>query len=311
MTKTTREIFDKHEIRKTKVQKASFREYLTSYAQSLGYNVHKESVNKNAANVVVGDPSSAKVIYTAHYDTCAVTPFPNLITPKCIPLYLLYQIFISLVMLALPIFVMLFGSEFVYDKTGSETLRVVTLIGGYALLWGFIILMMKGPANKHTANDNTSGVTLLIDIMRDMPNELRESAAFIFFDLEEMGTVGSKMYKKKHPNIAKTKPVINFDCVSDGKYMLFVAKKNSSELSDKISEAFKSDDTYTVDVATKGVIYPSDQRNFEYGVGVSALNKTKHGLLYMNRIHTKRDTVYDEGNIEFLKTGAINLTRII
>jgi hypothetical protein len=64
-------------------------------------------------------------------------------------------------------------------------------------------------------------------------------------------------------------------------------------------------------VASKWVIYPSDQRNFDLGVGVSALNKTKHGLLYMNKIHTKRDTVYDEENIEFLKNGAIELARII
>lgn len=311
MTETTREIFEKYEVRKTKEQKSTFRDYLISYARSQGYDVHTEAVNKKAANVIVGTPKTAKVIYTAHYDTCATTPFPNLITPKSIPLYLLYQLFITVVMLSLPIFIMLWGSSFVYAKTGSETLRVITLVGGYALLWVIIFLMMKGPANKHTANDNTSGVTLLLDIMRDMPSELRCDVAFIFFDLEEMGTVGSKMYKKRHPDVAKSKPVINFDCVSDGKNMLFVAKKKASQLTDKITEAFRANEAYTVEVASKWVIYPSDQRNFDLGVGVSALNKTKHGLLYMNKIHTKRDTVYDEENIEFLKNGAIELAKII
>ena len=31
----------------------------------------------------------------------------------------------------------------------------------------------------------------------------------------------------------------------------------------------------------------------------------------MNKIHTKRDTVYDEANIEFLKDGAIELVSIL
>ena len=144
-----------------------------------------------------------------------------------------------------------------------------------------------------------------------MPPELRHKTAFIFFDLEERGTVGSKCYKQQHKQIAKSKPVINFDCVSDGKNILFAVKKKAVHLAPKLSEAFKSNGIYTVDVATKGVFYPSDQRNFEQGVGVSALNKTKHGLLYMDKIHTKRDTVYDEENIEFLKNGAIEFVKIV
>ena len=311
MTVTTQEIFEKYEVRKTKEQKASFREYLLSYAKGQGYEAHEEQINKNAANVVVGDPASAEVIYTAHYDTCAVMPFPNLITPKCIPIYLIYQLFVTVAMLIVPILIMAIGSTLVYDKTGSEALRAIPVVGGYALMWVIIILMINGPANKHTANDNTSGITLLIDLMTDMPAEYRSKAAFIFFDLEERGTVGSKKYAQKHRNIAKTRPVINFDCVSDGKNVLFFAKKKAAELEEKLNEAFKSNDVYSVEVATKKIIYPSDQRNFDYGVGVSALNKTKRGLLYMNKIHTPRDTVYDEENIEFLKNGAIEFTRII
>ena len=202
-------------------------------------------------------------------------------------------------------------APFVLRETSSQPLYIATTLGGYALLWIILYVMMNGPANKHTANDNTSGVTLLIDLMTEMPDELRSKAAFIFFDLEERGTVGSKYYKQKPKQIAASKPVINFDCVSDGKNILFAVKKKAAHLAPKLSEAFKSNGIYTVDVATKGVFYPSDQRNFEQGVGVSALNKTKHGLLYMEKIHTKRDTVYDEENIEFLKNGAIALAKII
>ena len=56
-------------------------------------------------------------------------------------------------------------------------------------------------------------------------------------------------------------------------------------------------------MASKGAIYPSDQANFDRGVGVAALKKTKSGLLYMDRIHTERDTVYMEENMAYLTEG--------
>ena len=74
-----------------------------------------------------------------------------------------------------------------------------------------------------------------------------------------------------------------------------------------LESAFMPSMTISVEVLTKGVFYPSDQANFPLGVGVAALKKTKGGLLYMNKIHTKHDTVYEEKNIEFLKNGAIDL----
>ena len=88
MRETTREIFEKHEIRKNKEQRKGFREWLLSYARSQGYTAKEERISKGAANVVVGNPAEADVIYTAHYDTCAVMPFPNFITPKSIPIYI-------------------------------------------------------------------------------------------------------------------------------------------------------------------------------------------------------------------------------
>ena len=310
VTDTTREIFHNHEIRKTKKQREAFREYAVSYAKSLGYEARVEKGAQGSRNIIVGAPSKAEVVYTAHYDTCAFMPLPNFITPKCLPIYILYQLILTFMVYIIPISVMI-GSRHVFDATGSYMLFSFTLLGGYALLLAFTYLMMARPANKHTAKDNTSGVTLLFDIMTDMPNELRDKVAYIFFDLEERGTIGSKSYAIKHKALAKKLLVINFDCVSDGRNILFVVKKKARDISDKLAKAFAPNDTYSVEVATSGVFYPSDQRNFERGVGVAALNKTKHGILYMNKIHTPRDTVYDEKNISFLKNGAIKLTELL
>lgn len=311
MTDTTREIFKKHEVRKTKDQRKLFRDYVISYARSLGYGAKEERVGKHAYNVVVGDPRSASVIYTAHYDTCAVMPLPNFITPKNILIYLIYQVIMTTVIFTIPFIVMFGVAPRVYDATGMYLVYIGVMIVGYALLLLTFYLIMKGPANKHTANDNTSGVTLLTELLTEMPEEQRGKVAFVFFDLEELGMIGSKSFKQRYPAVSKRTPVVNFDCVSDGKNILFALKKTAAQLEPKIAEAFRSDGTYTVEIASTGVFYPSDQARFTLGVGVAALRKTKRGLLYMNRIHTPRDTVYDEENIEFLKKGAIELARII
>lgn len=60
-------------------------------------------------------------------------------------------------------------------------------------------------------------------------------------------------------------------------------------------------------MASKGAIYPSDQANFVRGMGVAALKKTKSGLLCMDCIHTRRDTVYMEENMADLTEGAVRL----
>ncbi len=311
MTETTRVVFDKYELRKTNEQKSEFRSYLKETAKLYGYTVKTETGSRGVNNVVIGNPERASVIYTAHYDTCAVMPLPNFITPKCIPIYILYQLFLTTVMFIIPFLIMFVGAPMILDKTGSDALYTATLIGGYALLWLILTLATRGPANKHTANDNTSGVTLLIDIMRELPQEYRDNVAFIFFDLEERGMIGSRVYKMQHKAIAKSKLLINFDCVSDGKNILFVLKKNVAYIEPKLQEAFKGNGSYSVEFASRGVFYPSDQRIFELGIGVSALNKTKNGILYMDKIHTPRDTVYDEKNIEFLKIGAIKFAEML
>ena len=308
MTQTTKEVFEKHEVRKTKKQKSAFIDYVTSVAKEQGYSCTTEQGPMGARNIVVGSPDKAKVVYTAHYDTCAVMPFPNFITPKNFLIYLLYQLVIVL-FIYVPVFAAVYLSYVVCAFAGaSEGValavgEIVLFAGMFLMLW----LIAAGPANKHTANDNTSGVTTLLDTMTALPEELRGEVAFVFFDLEEMGLFGSAGFAGRHKKVAKNTLVVNFDCVSDGKSILFVLRRGAVRYTDAVKTAFPSTETFAVEVVSKGAIYPSDQANFACGVGVAALKKTKGGLLYMDRIHTGRDTVYMEENIAYLTEGAVRL----
>lgn len=313
MTQTTKEIFEKYQVRKTKKERLAFCEYVKNLAEKHGYKCNIEKGSYGVNNIIIGDVNKAEVLYTAHYDTCAKMFMPNIVTPTNFFLYLLYQIAIVLIFFALA-----FGIGFAVGKVMSFTnlnediAYLISKCTSLILYFALLFLLMAGPKNKHTANDNTSGVTTLIDIMTSLPNDLRDKAAFVFFDLEESGLFGSSAFAKAHKDIKENKLVINFDCVSDGETMLFALKKSTRKYEEILKQAFVSNEYCKVEIPKGFTFYPSDNMNFKGGIGVAALKRTKHmGILYMDRIHTISDTVYREQNIEFLKNGAIKLAEII
>ncbi len=316
MTEFTREILDKYQVRKSGKQKAEFRDLVISYAEQKGYSARVEKGMLGAKNIVVGDVGRAKVVYTAHYDTCAVLPFPNFITPKNFGIYLLYQLLITVILLAvmgLVGFIAGLGLG-ALSALWEDCLLVdeISSLFGFLIFLAVLLLLTSGPANKHTVNDNTSGVTTLIEIMAALPEKNKNDVAFVFFDLEEAGLFGSAGFASKHKKEMKDKPLINFDCVSDGENMLFVTRPKARYLKEALEKAFPSTDKVKSEVPTSWIFYPSDQANFPQGVGVAALLKSKKfGILYMDKIHTPKDRVYREENIEFLTEGSIKLAEML
>ena len=313
MTQTTREIFEKYEIRKSLKQKLAFCDYVKNVAEKHGYKCEIEKGANKTNNIVVGDVDNAKVLYTAHYDTCAKMIIPNFITPTNFLIYLVYQILFIAVFLGIAFGLgYACGITFSYINLNENVELILSTFTPVLIYFILLFALVAGPANKHTANDNTSGVTTLIDIMTALPNELRDKVAFIFFDLEESGLLGSSAFAKAHKDIKENKLLINFDCVSDGETILFALKKSTRKYEELLKQAFVSNDDCKVEIPKGFTFYPSDNMNFKGGIGVAALKKAKRSnLLYMDRIHTKRDTVYREQNIEFLKNGAIRLAEIL
>jgi len=313
MTTVSEYIFEKFHVRKTKKQKDAFIDYIKQFASEQGYSAKIEKGSFGSRNIVIGDPDNAKAVYTAHYDTCARLPFPNLITPKKFSLYLLYQLLISAAIIAF-LFTVAFGfsliTKLVCDTMalGEDVISLLMRISWLAAYFLVFFLILSGPANKHTANDNTSGVITLIEIMQALPADKRSEIAFVFFDLEEMGLLGSAGFAKLHKKTMKDKLLLNFDCVSDGDTILFAVKNAAKKYLPALEQSFVPDDYFKVDIATKGVFYPSDQANFKGGVGVAALKYSKKfRVLYMDKIHTKHDTVWNAANINFLTEGAVRL----
>ena len=303
MLKNPYDILTAHPVRKNKTQKERFRQEVQDYLQTLGYSTNVEFGSFGSKNLVIGDPERARYLVTAHYDTCARMFVPNLITPCNALLFILYQIFVCLLLIV-------------------PTLAVGALVGylfhsffvGYflwmVLLWTGIALMLVGPANSSNVNDNTSGVVTVLEIAKSLPENYRKDVCFVLFDLEEAGLIGSASYRKKHKKASESQMVLNLDCVGEGdEIYLFPTsklKKNQKKLADleKITGNFGRK---TVTVRKQGFsIYPSDQAHFPYGVGICALNRGKLGL-YLSKIHTPKDTVLDETNVNILRAAIITM----
>lgn len=294
MTSISKEILEKYQVRKTRKQKTAFIEFLRAHFPEL--KVEEDALGYSR-NIVIGNPDTAKAVFGAHYDTCAVMPIPNFIMPKSVLISVLYAFVLVIPMLLIGSVV---GGVAGYVFDDSNATALFTLL----TYWGILFLLIFGPANKHTVNDNTSGVITLIEMMSAMTDEERAQSCFVFFDNEEKGLFGSAAFEKEYKETMKKKLLINFDCVSDGDYLMLIPNKKAfPEYSERLESAFADVTEKTVLIEkSKYVYYPSDQMNFKNNIGVASFKKSKLGL-YMDRIHTPKDTVMDERNIAVLVSG--------
>lgn len=297
------DILDLFPVRKSKKQKAEFRDAVRTYVQKYGYSAVEEKGSFGAVNLVIGNPESARYLITAHYDTCARLPVPNLITPFSLPLFLLYQIFVALFLIIPAVLLGGIVGWLLNDYLIGYTVWMTALIMAS-------LLVMIGPANKSNVNDNTSGVITLLEIARSLPESLREKVCFVLFDLEEAGLIGSSAYQSKHRKQTKKQMVLNFDCVGDGDYLCLIPtgklRKNRS-MRAALDSICGTHGKKTITNHSKGfAIYPSDQVMFPYGVGICAMNRGKLGH-YCSRIHTPKDTILDETNVNILRAAIISM----
>jgi len=293
-------------IRKSKKQKTVFLNTVQTYVSDLGYATTVEKGSFGLRNLIMGDPSTAEYVVTAHYDTCARLPFPNLITPCNFWAFLGWQLVMTL-FLCLPLFVIGTIILLIFD---IPDLIVVVI---YLLLIGELALMMVGPANKCNANDNTSGVVAVLELAEKMPQELRDRVCFVLFDLEEAGLLGSSHYRKIHRKETDKQVIINIDCVGEGDEILLFPTRKLKKRTDRLDrmETFCGrHNEKQLSVARKGFsIYPSDQSNFPLGVGVAAFCRNKWVGLYLAKIHTKRDIMLDENNVAMIRDCLIRMIR--
>lgn len=290
-------ITEQFPIRRSDEQKTVFRKWVMGQMAALGYQARVEENDKGKhKNIVVGSPEAAQFVVTAHYDTPACIGIPNLMIPRNWAIYFLYQAAVIGGMLAIALGVGLGVGVLLQSQRAM-------LLGYFAVYMILLMLMLYGPANKHNVNDNTSGVSAVLETMARIPEEHRSKVAFILFDNEEKGCRGSKAYVRDHLQVQHTRLIVNLDCVGVGDHFIVSSPKLARSLEPyMLLERVLADKTgrtvhFYSSSTTRG---NSDFRSFKCGVGVSAYREVSGVGLMTGKIHTRHDTEADQENLEFI-----------
>lgn len=297
MSNFSEKLIKDYPIRRTDVQKEAFRQFVQE--EVTNYSVEKQTLEKKHTNIIIGDVEKANIVFTAHYDTPGRSLFPNLMLPKNPILSLFYGIFI-------PIIIAFVALAAAYSITLILEIELAFTGILYLLIYfGTFYLFTRGYHNKNNANDNTSGVATILNLTKIKYDKV----AFILFDNEEKGLLGSKAFKKVNKEMMSKKLLINLDCVGNGNNIIVTAKKKARDLSiyNTLKEMFKTNNEYNVEyVPMEKARCNTDHKNFDLGIGILACKKSKWGLYYTPRIHTHQDTVCNQKNIDFI-TDNLNL----
>lgn len=285
-------------VRYTQVQKTAFRQWALKKAEACGWQARVEENGRvlKHRNVVVGDPEHAAMVFTAHYDTPAVSLLPNLLIPRNAPVFLAWQLLNVLLMLTVSLLVTAVADVFI--ESAQAVLWVFV-----ACYLGCLMLTKVGPANKQNANNNSSGVAALMQTMAAIPQEHRGKVAFILFDDGERGAMGSKAYAKEHLQQQFVKTIVDLDCVGVGDTVLVIGKKLARMRPEyvRLCAAMREESDHAVDIVEGGVTtYTSDKDSFKCGVAVLACRRSPGVGYLVTRLNTRRDTQADQDNIDFL-----------
>lgn len=294
------EVMQRFPVRKTAAQKEVFCQWAMEHAAALGYTAQVEEAGDRyqSRNVVFGDPEQAQVIVSAHYDTPAVMLLPNMLLPANRLAYFTCQMLsVGLMLLVCG---MVYGISRWIGLEAEQGLRLCVIV-----YWALLLMMLFGPANRSNANDNTSGVAAVLQLMAQITPQQRSKVAFLLFDNEEKGAKGAYAYAKAHPSIRQEKLLINLDCVGVGENILILAQKKTRLMPsyERLRQAMQPREGKVCHfLPMEKCVFPSDQKRFEQGVAVCACKNGRWGF-YCGRLHTSRDTLCDQQCLDALTAG--------
>lgn len=287
-------LFDKvcgtFEVRNSKRQKSAFLRWVQEMLREEGIPSRvsiDRCVVKNR-NLIIGNLEKAATVVTAHYDTPKVMPFPFATYLDHFWLSLFSQSWGIILALAIPQFLLAYLS--------------VSLFPRYLLFLLTFVLFFFTVNNRHNQNDNSSGVLGVLECALRCKEAGREDIAFVLFDNEEWGLLGSAGFAKKYRKQMKGKWVVNLDCIGAGDDLILVCNKFTLPKAQSMVWALGKEPPGKRVYArlSKNMLVMSDNANFSAnGIMIGAFRKDRFGLK-LSRIHRWTDRELDEKNIDLV-----------
>ena len=294
--------FTKYETRVRRKEKDDFIERTKESFREIGYTDEEMMIQKSrfgGKNLIIGSPD-ADFLFTAHYDT------PGRNGWIALPFAKIWGMGVAS-LVGMLIVLMLAWPGIILNLLGVniEEHNVLRMILSFAFL--IIFFLMFALKNPHNHNDNTSGCLGVYNIatLISENSSLKEKCAFVFFDMEEAGLLGSdafaKWRRKQYPD-KENSSVINLDCIGDGDYLVLASRKKPAALKerDAMTQFFHLKGFETIKKTSSMLGYLSDHAKFPNGIMLALLRRSKLGGLYIPNIHTSNDIVCDLDKIQRL-----------
>lgn len=278
-------LLDELSIRQQRMHRKSkklFRKYLETKAKEVNLDYKVLPKSPFSKNVVIGNLKTAKYVLGAHYDT-----------PPRMPAFLMRSIILFNILSFL-----FFPATFIVFGIFELNLIYAPLL--YLAL--FLYIMGFGVANKYNYNDNTSGVLTLLCLMDKLDNK---DVAYVFFDNEEKGLIGSLqlafLMKKLKQYGPRKKVFINFDCVGRGNAFGFASFNSKGIAQELIDLGINEGNDYEFIHRKPSVFEGSDHVSFKNwkSIGIMCYNK-KAKKYKLNNIHSHKDKYINIDNIDVL-----------
>ncbi len=284
----------RHGARMKRSHKKDFREFISKTATAMGYDSRIEN-NVIAKNIVIGHPETAEIVLTAHYDTPPNMPYH----------FLKKQVATFGIALPAALGIGVALTRYAIDSHNRELLDFMLnsiqtstyMLDGIAALSlgvGLYSFGILGGENKHNYDDNSSGIITLLALMnyyRNLPENERNKIAFVMFDNEEKGLIGSLCYASKHQ--IKNQNFLNFDCVGRGNQINCIyTGKVANEFTNDIYETLGSlaSQGYTPRLKKSTIHTMSDHLPFMRSKGSLTILCDKKDSPVTEHIHSSKDT---------------------